>query len=224
VLFSIWYVLWTFYWGWGLALQVRVGTHLGDGNVEMAMTTTMLSVQIVLVAISTIAAAVYLGRHQLVMLFTNDAEVVRLAAGSMHVLVLDYIVGCMQLCGANVLEGMCRNNAMALISSFGTWGVMVPAALYFCFGCLLFKGREIQGLWFGSVLGSLFKCVLLWAVVATTDWKEMSIQARERSEAEEGGDSEGGAADGKENVSGVGGGENSEENNGRMGGGEDGAA
>jgi hypothetical protein len=28
VLLSIWYLLWTFYWGWGLALQVRVESKL----------------------------------------------------------------------------------------------------------------------------------------------------------------------------------------------------
>jgi hypothetical protein len=35
------------------------------------------------------------------------------------------------------------------------------------------------------VLGSAIKCVLLWAVIAATDWEEMARQARERSEREE---------------------------------------
>jgi Na+-driven multidrug efflux pump len=93
--------------------------------VAKAKTTTVVSVQIVLVVTTVIAAVVYLCRRRLANLFTDDAVVAELTVDSMHVLVLDYAVGCMQLCGANVLEAMCQNNAMAVISTVGTWVVTV---------------------------------------------------------------------------------------------------
>ena len=83
-----------------------------------------------------------------------------LCTDTMHVMVVSYLIECVELCGENILEGMCRNNAMAVIGSIVTWGVFLPTSLYFGLSCPWFKGHPLQGLWWGSIVGCLFKVPL----------------------------------------------------------------
>jgi MATE family multidrug resistance protein len=186
VMYAVWGILWAFYWGWGLALQVRIGSRLGDGDVAGAKLVARLSLTIVVAMVGLACCGCYLLRRPLIRLFTQDEKVVDLAAGAMHVMMADYFLGCIQLCAENILEGMCRNTIMAVISGVGTWLVFVPVTVYFGFHCPWFAHSQIEGLWWASVVGCLFKAGLLWGVIWCTSWEEMARLAQERSEKDKG--------------------------------------
>jgi Na+-driven multidrug efflux pump len=182
VMYSVWGLLWSFYWGWGLALQVRLGKHLGEGDIRSAKLVVKLSIFIVAIVVIIVDIACMALSHDLPLIFTKDPEVVRKAGDAMHILCLDYLMGCSTLCATSILEGMARNTIMSVVLSAVSWGVSMPAAIYFAFYCPWFAEDQIHGFWWGSVLGETVKSIVLWTIVYKTNWKQMAIDARERSE------------------------------------------
>jgi len=65
ICYSIYGILWAFYWGWGLALQVRVGQALGNGDVSGAKLVVRVSFMIVLVVVAIVAALTLVFRRQI---------------------------------------------------------------------------------------------------------------------------------------------------------------
>jgi Na+-driven multidrug efflux pump len=182
VMYSVWGLLWSFYWGWGLALQVRLGKHLGEGDVRSAKLVVKISIFIVAVVIIIVDIACMALSHDLPLIFTKDPEVIRKAGDAMHILCLDYLMGCSTLCATSILEGMARNTIMSTVLATVSWCVSTPFSIYFAFYCPMFADNKIHGFWWGSVLGETVKSLVLWTIVYTTNWKQMAMDARERSE------------------------------------------
>lgn len=183
ICYNIWGILWAFYWGWGLALQVKVGEALGQGDVPKAKRVVKLSLLIVGVLVTVVAGGCVLLRFQLPRIFSTDPDVISGTASVLLILAGDYVMGCLALCGANVLEGMSRNTPVAIVNSISMWVVQLPLCFYFCFWCPVFQGGyQVHGLWFGTLAGSTVSAAGNWWLVATTDWEAMSEQARARSE------------------------------------------
>jgi len=62
ILYTTWGILWAFYWGFGLALQVRVGFHLGKGNLKLLRMTLNAALVAFFFLIGFLAAGCYLLR------------------------------------------------------------------------------------------------------------------------------------------------------------------
>merc|ERR1719285_1114121 len=56
ILYTTWGILWAFYWGFGLSLQVRVGFHLGEGNLTLLRKTLKAAVVLFVVLIGSLSA------------------------------------------------------------------------------------------------------------------------------------------------------------------------
>mmetsp|Transcript_6537 Transcript_6537/g.10162 ORF Transcript_6537/g.10162 Transcript_6537/m.10162 type:complete len:289 (+) Transcript_6537:870-1736(+) len=185
ILSSLWGILWAFYWGCGLALQVRVGSYLGKGNVHGARLVTKISMFLVVVICTVVGIGAWALRNPIAKLFTKDGAVIAIVEDSMYALCLDYFTACMALCAVNLLEAMAQNRILAFALSFGMWGVQVPCSLLFAYKVPYFadNGKQVQGIWFGQVCGEIFKIILLWGYIARLDWVKMCREAKERSEA-----------------------------------------
>mmetsp|Transcript_12627 Transcript_12627/g.22502 ORF Transcript_12627/g.22502 Transcript_12627/m.22502 type:complete len:542 (-) Transcript_12627:39-1664(-) len=184
ILSSLWGVLWAFYWGYGLALQVRVGSYLGQGSAEGARLVAKISIIMVIIICFTVGLGSYIWRNEIAHLFTNDPDVIKVVENSMYALVIDYFLGCMALCAVNLLEAMAQNRVLAITLSVGMWLVQVPMSLIFAYWLPYYaKNRQVEGIWMGQVCGELFKLVLLWGYIARLDWEKMCLEAKERSEA-----------------------------------------
>lgn len=184
VMFSTWGILWAFYWGWGLALQVRVGFHLGNGKIKRAKAVAKISFFIVLTIVGTLTASCYLLRWELPKIFTGDDHVIDTVADSMIYLCMSYFLGCLNLCGCSILEGMSRNSAMALVQGLGTWVLHVPLTIYLMLYCPYFKPHPVRAFWIGSAAAELTKGSIMWLLVFTSNWDKQMRLAKERNEAD----------------------------------------
>ena len=183
IMYNIWGILWALYWGWGLALQIRIGKHVGAGNIAGAKRVVRISLMIVVTLVTAVACLTYILRRTLPTIFSDDANVVADAAAAMPILAIDYFFGCLGLCACNLLEGMSRNTAMAIVTSIGTWCVTVPLSAYFALWCPWFQGSSemrLKGLWCGSAVGECVKCAILWFIVLRTNWKTV-VEERARA-------------------------------------------
>ncbi|GBG34862.1 Multidrug and toxin extrusion protein 1 [Hondaea fermentalgiana] len=185
ILASLWGVLWSLYWGCGLALQVRVGAYLGQGNVYGAKLVARISIVLVVIICFLVGLFTFLFRVQIAKLFSTEQEVIDVVDGAMYALVIDYFTACMALCAVNLLEAMAQNRILAFTLSAGMWCVQVPCALLFAYKIPYFKDHPVRGIWMGQVCGEVFKLVILWTYIARLDWDQMCREAKERSEANE---------------------------------------
>jgi MATE family multidrug resistance protein len=189
-MYSVWSVLWAFYWGLGLALQVRLGFHLGAGRPERAQAVAKISVGVVVVLIGSLATACYLLRWQLAELFSEDPVLIATIARSTYMMCLDYVVTCAQFCAENVMEGMSMNTPAAVVQGVGTWLVHLPLTVYLMLFCPAFKTEPATAFFLGSTVAGTVKAVVMWVIVIKTDWRKQSDLAIERSERGEGDDGE----------------------------------
>ena len=180
--FNIWGVLWAFYWGWGLGLQIRLGRHIGSGKIDRAQGTVKVSAIMCGVIGATLGLLCFLLRDYLPQIFTSSQPLIQNTSGTMYLLSISYFLGCTNLCGSSVLEGMSRNTETAIINFIGTWGVMVPVSWYFMLGCPFFSNKPVVGFWVGTIIADTLKCVALWATVLTTDWKKQVERATKRQQ------------------------------------------
>jgi len=184
ILYMTWGILWAFYWGFGLALQVRVGFHLGDGNLKLLRKTLKAAVVSFLVLIGSIAASCYLLRKEIGRLFNDDPAVLKVVSDTMPFLAINYFVGCLGLAGINILEGMSRNTVTLIITTIGMWGICIPLFFYLTYYCQYFLDHgQLKGVWTANAISELFKCVVLWVVIFRSDLAELSREAKKRSEA-----------------------------------------
>lgn len=183
-MFSTWGIFWAFYWGWGLALQVRVGFHLGNGKVHRAKAAAKLSFFIVLTLMGSLSVTCYFLREYLPQIFTSDPVVIATAADANFLLCLSFFIGCTSLCGCSILEGMSRNTSMAAVQGIGTWFVHVPLTVYLMLFCPAFKAKPVRAFWLGSTLAETAKGAVMWTLVLTSNWEKQMVLAKERNEAE----------------------------------------
>jgi len=185
ILYTTWGILWAFYWGFGLALQVRVGFHLGKGNLKLLRMTLNAALVSFFFLISSLAAGCYFLRWEIGQIFNEDPEVLEVVAKTMPFLSLNYFVGCLGLAGQNVLEGMSRNKVVFFVSATGMWAICIPLFFYLTFHCPYFlEHGQLQGAWTANAVSELFKCVAIWITIFRSDLEKLSMEARERSEAE----------------------------------------
>ena len=185
VFYQLWFVLFSFYWGWGLALQVRVAKRLAAGRLDDVKRIIVISISIVFAIIMSVAVVLLTLRSEIPKMFSSDPNVLSLASQDMYILVLNYSVSCISLCGVNVLEATGQTKALMLIQSFFTWFVQFPSAYLLSFHCSAWKDKQLLGLWTGMLIGETSKAVAAWIVLYRSDWVTLSKDARERSEAEE---------------------------------------
>ena len=185
VLSSLWGILWAAYWGMGLALQVRVGSYLGQGNVGGAKQVAKISIVIVVIICFCAGLVSWVFAARIAKIFSSQPAVQKIVSDSMYALVLDYFFACMALCAVNLLEAMAQNRILAFTLSFGMWAVQVPFSLLFAFKLPHYKDSPVEGIWMGQVVGELFKMFVLWTYILRLDWDRMCREALERSEVAE---------------------------------------
>eukprot|EP00050_Salpingoeca_kvevrii_P009614 m.309714 g.309714 ORF g.309714 m.309714 type:complete len:502 (+) comp23607_c0_seq1:54-1559(+) len=179
-LFNTWGLCWALWWGFGLGVQVRVGTHLGAGNARLAKLSAWLGLVITSLIISFEATIFTSLRRFLARPFSSDSEVLSEAEHVAHwllILICCWTLGTYTSC---VLDGLGRPTINMLLTGITQWILILPLAWYFSFRANI----GLPGILLGAIAGEGAKFVVGTFFIANTNWKQMAIDAQNRSEKE----------------------------------------
>jgi MATE family multidrug resistance protein len=162
-----------------VAVSTRLGNLIGAGSLEAARTATRTYVLIF--AGMGIVDATLIGslRNVLPKAFSDDSEVISIAAGVMPVLAVFQIFDSSTALVNAVLRGLGRQTIGGYVNLFVYYAIAVPLALGLCF-----KGPHLKlvGLWIGCVTGSALITLLEGTYCKFSDWKKAVELAAAREE------------------------------------------
>lgn len=166
--------------GAGQATSIRIGHFLGSAKLQAAK--RVVWVAGALVALWTVIASAVLGgiRDDLGKLFSSDPDFVNTADSVAPWLVGTYITLSWYNHASSVLDGQGRARLYPILSFVGC--ILITALLAGL--SLRYTSWGLPGLWAAELLGNAVSGVLATFFVAKSNWKELSIEAIERSGAE----------------------------------------
>ncbi|KAF2793720.1 MATE efflux family protein [Melanomma pulvis-pyrius CBS 109.77] len=162
-----------------VAVSTRLGNLIGAGSIQAARIATRTYVVIFIVMGLVDAALITSTRNLLPSAFSDDPEVVRIAAGVMPVLAAFQIFDATTALVNSILRGLGRQTIGGYVNLFVYYLIAVPLALFLCFGKPELK---LAGLWIGCVVGSSLITVLEGSYCKLTSWQKAYDDAQERGE------------------------------------------
>lgn len=169
----------------GMAATVRVGVNVGAGNIAAARTSAWVAVGTTTVWGVTIATTLMLLRHDLANLYTDEAEVIRLAAALLALGAVFQVFDATQVTMMGALRGYKDTRGPMVIAAFAYWLIGLPVGYLICFGgagvhdalqlalpqpaakhldgLASLEGIGVRGLWWGLVVGLLVAALALLA-------------------------------------------------------------
>jgi len=169
----------------GMAATVRVGVNVGAGNIAAARTSAWVAVGTTTVWGVAIATTLMLLRHDLANLYTDEAEVIHLAAALLALGAVFQVFDATQVTMMGALRGYKDTRGPMIIAAFAYWLVGLPVGYLICFGgadihnalrlalpgqaaehlagLARLEGIGVRGLWWGLVVGLLVAALALLA-------------------------------------------------------------
>jgi MATE family multidrug resistance protein len=146
--------------GVGLAAGVRVGNLIGASDLPGARRAAEVSLAAGALLMAGFALLFTLLSHALPRLYTNDLEVIALAALILPIAGAFQIFDGTQVVAGGVLRGAGRTHAAAWVNLVGFWGVALPLAWLWAFR----DGGGLTGIWWGLTLGlfAVSAALVLW--------------------------------------------------------------
>ncbi|KAE8897613.1 hypothetical protein PF005_g6869 [Phytophthora fragariae] len=180
ILFNLWGLIFGVYWGFGLPTQVRVANFLGANRPVAAKRT--LHVGFVLGGLTAFVSALltYVFREPIAGFFTHDPIVVAAITSTMPIFCAAVFVSGLHVIMSAVVEAMSLATTLVVITTIGSWVVMLPAS--YLMG-LQWNGG-LHGLWWGSLWGETVKFSLMALALWHIDWREMARRAVIQSEGD----------------------------------------
>ena len=182
----------------GMAATVRVGVNVGAGKLAAARTAALVAVGATMVWGVAIATALMLLRRDLAGLYTEDAQVIGLAAALLALGALFQVFDATQVTMMGALRGYKDTRGPMVIAAVAYWLVGLPVGYLACFGggdlhhALAFAlpplaeplaglsrlaGMGVRGLWWGLVVGLLAAALALLARLLRVSGDAMRIAA-----------------------------------------------
>ena len=188
VIFNVWGVLWSVFWGIGLATIVRAGKMMGRGDVHGAQLVIRVSLALSVAVNGVIAALCYVLRSRIARLFTASRDVIEILEHALPILSLLFFVGGVGWCACSSMEGMARNSERSWVYSATAWLLFVPGSVYLALYSPWRKRHKwspICLIWGWALVVEVLRCALIWAILLRTDWHKQVARAKQRSEASE---------------------------------------
>ncbi len=151
------------------ALATFVGQNIGAGKQERVrrglIATLLMSAAISL----TVTGVVVLFKFQLMGLFTDDPEVIRIGAEYLFIVSLFYLLFTVMFKINGVLRGAGDTIIPMFITLFSLWVIRVPFALYFS------KILGEEGIWWSQPAGWGVGLILSFGYYLTGRWKKKGV-------------------------------------------------
>lgn len=161
------------------ATTIRVGHHLGAGDVGAARLVVALDLAVSGVLAAAVGGGILAARPVLGELFSPDPEVHALAASIALPVGVGYVLISLFFVAMATLQGQGRTRVIMAAFVVGAWGVTVPMA----WGVTRPGGPAwgLSGLWLSLVAGYGAITALAWAGIAASDWAAIADAAAARA-------------------------------------------
>ena len=161
--------------------SVRIGHHLGAGDVRSAQMVAKLNLAVCM-TVAVAVASVFCGAHSVIgYLFSKDPRVVAKTAELAWFVGGGYVFLCLFYTSMAVVAGFGRPRIIAIAFLVGAWCVCIP--LGYVLSHTL--GLGLVGLWTGLVVGYSVVTAIIVTNVLRTDWDDVSAEAVIRSKQSE---------------------------------------
>ena len=145
----------------GMAATIRVGFNVGANDLDGARRSAWVAASTAVVWGVTFAVTLLVWRYDLVGLYTNEADVVQLAAGLLLLGALFQVFDGPQATLMGTLRGYKDTRAPMLIALVAYWLFGLPVGASLCFGFQSIPGIGVHGMWWGLVVGlAVVACAL----------------------------------------------------------------
>ncbi|DAZ94753.1 TPA: hypothetical protein N0F65_011569 [Lagenidium giganteum] len=179
VISGLWGLLWALFWGYGCATQVRVANYLGAGQPARAKAIAKLGLLCTVCVVSALAVCTAMFDWQLIAVYTNDAELMRVCRGVLPIFICAYVVESIEMLFGGVLTGMGQVKVIFWASTLTTWCVNLTVA--YIGGITM--GYGLPALWIGVLSMEVLKLLTYVVALQRTDWQRMADRAMEAMEA-----------------------------------------
>ena len=181
-IFQVFWFLSSFMWSVTNATRVRIGHHLGAGDVRRAKLVMQLAVVVGGGVGACVALFWVLGRRVVGHLYSEDPRIWALSTKVAAIVGVGYALLSLFYAAMATLSAQGRPGWVAAAFFTGAWVVCIPLAWVLTFDVPSI-GTPLVGLWLAMTAGYLTVTAVAWVGVIRTDWPAVAIAARERSEA-----------------------------------------
>lgn len=175
---NLFFLLTSFEFGAMTATSIRVGIHIGAGDVRMAKRSGLMGLGVGGVVGAAISVALVTGRDYLGHVFSRDPRVWAESAHIAWVVGAGYALLAFFYASMAVLEGQGNAGAVAVSFFLGAWVVCVPLAFVFTYKLHL----GLSGLWYALTTGYAVVTVCSALFVACGNWQSRVEEARGKAD------------------------------------------
>ncbi len=144
----------------GMASTIRVGTNVGAGRFHVVRRTVSVA-SVVGLGIALVVAVILLTlRHQIVSLYSEDSEVIALAAQLLLLCALFQVFDASQVVSVGALRGFKDTTVPMILATISYWALGMPVGYVLAFGFGNLNGIGAIGFWYGLVFGLFIAAIL----------------------------------------------------------------
>jgi len=148
--------------GLSIATVTRVGNLIGAGNAAAAQRAAWVALGLGASVMFCSSLCFVLGRFWLPTWYTQQADVIALAAVTLPIAAAFQLFDGIQVVGGGVLRGMGRTRPAAVFNLVGYYALAMPLGYWLAFE----KGLGLQGVWWGLATGLASVALLLVAWIS----------------------------------------------------------
>lgn len=175
-------VVWHIPFSISVAVSTRIGHLIGSGQLRTARQATTMYAFIFVLAGFFDAALLYVFRHQIPLVFSDDPAIRDITTKSMLVVAAFQVVDAVT-CGANgLMRGLGRQDVAACIVFTVNYLGAVPFGIWLELGPL---HMELDGIWIGFGLGIMLTGLLESLYMRLMNWQNCVDSVRKREESDQ---------------------------------------
>lgn len=167
----------------GMAATIRIAFRVGAKEAMQARTTAIIAMLTTVGVAVAGCIAIFVWRHEMVELYTREADVAGLSATLLLFVVLFLVFDATQATAAGALRGYKDTKVPMYIALFSYWGVGLPVECILGFGIGMDEPMGVYGFWIGLASGVGTAALLLGARLYMTSRNLPRIQALSRLDA-----------------------------------------
>ena len=178
---ALYEVIFTIVAGMSEATAIRIGFHVGRGDVQAAKNVMLISFCVSCAWGVVVGTIGFIFREEIAACISSDPAVISMSVSFAPLVYCSYAVFSVGDQTLAALNGQGRASEEAACSLVGMWLVSVPLFVV-SYTCTDFG---LRGLWFALILGYIVAELLAAVLIFRSDWDNIVREAVERAEEEE---------------------------------------